>query len=113
MTADRFDRITQQLDTTHSRRTVLGRMAATVGIVAGALALSAGSVSAARGVTPACARLHQSCASTVCCPGLTCGDDATCCVAEGVNCIQDADCCGDNVCVAKPSGLGHICAPAA
>lgn len=88
MTAPQFDRLTQQLATTQTRRSVLGRLAAVFGVVAMAFAASIAPAGASS-VKMACARAGQLCGAaqtdpnrpTVCCPHLVCGVDGKC-VAE-------------------------------
>jgi Cys-rich repeat protein len=118
MTDERFDNLTRSLGKATSRRTIFkGLVAAAVGGVL-AKASGGGDAEARARIRMACARLGQPCGSgpgtpgnMVCCPHLTCGDDAVCCKATTESCGDDSDCCGSDVCRPNPSGAGNHCLP--
>jgi Cys-rich repeat protein len=118
MTDERFDNLTRSLGKATSRRTIFkGLVAAAVGGVL-AKASGGGDAEARARIRMACARLGQPCGSgpgtpgnMVCCPHLTCGDDAVCCKATNESCGDDNDCCGGDVCRPNPSGAGNHCLP--
>lgn len=83
-----FDTLSKRLSAPTTRRTVLGRLAATAGIIG--LAFAASVTPASASTKKACARLGQPCGAavtdttrypTVCCPGLACSADGHCVAA--------------------------------
>jgi hypothetical protein len=109
MTDSRFDELTKGLGERASRRAVVKTLGALA--LGGLLSRTRGDSAAAQ-ARQTCARLHQDCSSSACCPHLAC-ENGACCRPTNETCYQDSDCCTGNICRSNPSGLGGRCLPPA